>query len=35
MAYAAFANEMTKKEWFGEILPIQEILREISGILNK
>jgi len=35
MAYAAFTNEMTKKEWFGGILPIQEILREISGILNK
>jgi len=35
MAYVAFANEITKKEWFGEILPIQEILREISGILNK
>ena len=35
MAYAAFANEITKKEWFGGILPIQEILREISEILNK
>ncbi|MBE3091401.1 MAG: phosphoribosylaminoimidazolesuccinocarboxamide synthase, partial [Candidatus Atribacteria bacterium] len=35
MAYGAFTNEITKKEWFGGILPIQEILREISEILNK
>ncbi|MDD5016247.1 MAG: phosphoribosylaminoimidazolesuccinocarboxamide synthase, partial [Atribacterota bacterium] len=35
MAYAAFTNEMSKKEWFRGILPMQEILREISGILNK
>jgi phosphoribosylaminoimidazole-succinocarboxamide synthase len=35
MAYAAFTNEMTKKEWFGGILPMQEVLREISGILNQ
>jgi len=35
MAYAAFTNEMSKKEWFGGILAIQEILKEISEILNK
>ncbi|MBU4227947.1 phosphoribosylaminoimidazolesuccinocarboxamide synthase [bacterium] len=35
MAYCAFTNEITKKEWFGGILPIQEILREISEILDK
>jgi len=34
MAYCAFANEITKKEWFVGILPMQEILREISEILN-
>ena len=35
MAYCAFTNEITKKEWFGGISPIQEILREISEILDK
>jgi len=34
MAYCAFANEITKKEWFVGILPMQEILREISEILD-
>lgn len=34
MAYCAFTNEITQKEWFVGILPMQEILREISEILN-
>lgn len=34
MAYAAFTNEMTKKEWFKNILPMRELLKEISQIIN-
>ncbi len=34
MAYGAFTNEITQKEWFEGILPMQEILREISAIIE-
>jgi len=34
MAYAAFTNEMTKKEWFKDIPSIRELLEETSQIIN-
>jgi phosphoribosylaminoimidazole-succinocarboxamide synthase len=34
MAYCAFTNEMTKKEWFENIPSIRELLEEISQIIN-
>jgi len=34
MAYCAFTNEMTKKEWFKNIPSIRELLEEISQIIN-
>ncbi|HER24266.1 MAG TPA: phosphoribosylaminoimidazolesuccinocarboxamide synthase [Candidatus Atribacteria bacterium] len=34
MAYAAFANEITKKEWFKNILPMRKLLEEIGQIIN-
>ena len=34
MAYAAFANEITKKEWFKNIPSIRELLEETSQIIN-
>jgi len=34
MAYAAFTNEMSKKEWFKGMPSIRELLEEISKIIN-
>jgi phosphoribosylaminoimidazole-succinocarboxamide synthase len=34
MAYCAFTNEITKEEWFKNILPMRKLLEEISQIIN-
>jgi len=34
MAYGAFANEITKKEWFKNIPSIRELLEEINRLIN-
>jgi len=34
MAYCAFANEMSKKEWFKDIPSIRELLEEINQLIN-
>lgn len=34
MAYCAFANEITKKEWFKNIPSMRELLEEINQIIN-
>lgn len=34
MAYCAFANEITKKEWFKNIPSIRELLEEINQMIN-
>jgi len=35
MAYCAFANEITGREWFKDIPSMRELLEEISQIIDR